>query len=277
MHKLPQPSALASCIACHKDYDKKHNLMHAKFFGQSDKRKSNKRLPDCIDCHLTDSVLVNSQPEGFVNKKRFFHYVRKQEQRLQGSQNRCIVCHPSEFLQFSASAHFAALREGSKDAPTCLTCHNIYQAEIPDTLALCAGCHLDETKFHSEKKRKFIAGYFTEFHGRLALANLQHKKIGETDKIKRTLECKYCHTAHSARKDANYKRICVQCHLGADASFAGAIIPHGRYNTKMSDNFTSWLIALFGKLALAICFFLALIDNLVSVLKYSPRKKCPVQ
>lgn len=56
----------------------------------------------------------------------------------------CGSCHPGPFAAFQQSRHYELLREGNRDAPTCVTCHGEVAARLlsPKGLAAeCARCH----------------------------------------------------------------------------------------------------------------------------------------
>jgi Cytochrome c7 and related cytochrome c/Cytochrome c554 and c-prime len=53
----------------------------------------------------------------------------------------CGGCHPAAFAAFQKSRHFALLREGSRDAPGCTTCHGNAGAYLLSPKALAAECN----------------------------------------------------------------------------------------------------------------------------------------
>jgi hypothetical protein len=56
----------------------------------------------------------------------------------------CGGCHPGPFVAFQSSKHSDILRQGNKDAPTCVTCHGLVGAFLPSPKSLaaeCARCH----------------------------------------------------------------------------------------------------------------------------------------
>ena len=58
----------------------------------------------------------------------------------------CGTCHVGPFVAFQDSRHFALLRAGNRNVPTCITCHGNVAARVPSAKAvegLCASCHGD--------------------------------------------------------------------------------------------------------------------------------------
>ncbi len=56
----------------------------------------------------------------------------------------CGKCHIGPFVAFQKSRHFALLKEGSTEAPTCSTCHGDVAAELLSARRLeqrCSTCH----------------------------------------------------------------------------------------------------------------------------------------
>ena len=56
----------------------------------------------------------------------------------------CGMCHTGPFVAFQDSRHYALLREGNQDGPTCTTCHGDTAGRVLSAKALasqCAGCH----------------------------------------------------------------------------------------------------------------------------------------
>lgn len=56
----------------------------------------------------------------------------------------CGTCHPGPYEAFQKSRHYALLREGSPNTPTCVTCHGTVGAYLMSPKALaseCNSCH----------------------------------------------------------------------------------------------------------------------------------------
>lgn len=56
----------------------------------------------------------------------------------------CGRCHTGPFTQFQKSSHYALLREGQPDVPSCSTCHGTASGALLDPKGLerqCASCH----------------------------------------------------------------------------------------------------------------------------------------
>ncbi|MCK5344115.1 MAG: cytochrome c3 family protein, partial [Candidatus Heimdallarchaeota archaeon] len=255
-HEKDLPSALSSCIDCHKDYDKTHDVIHknvkplknADELENIDSKDKFSHKPNCLDCHDPHETSLAKEFNGKVSN--------------------CIKCHDDEFSDYTFSKHYAALLEISKNAPNCLTCHDHNKPLPKNTLLLCVKCHIDPKRFSKDKIR-IISGYFSEFHGRLALSNIHQEKDIDT------LECKDCHGIHQT-KGMNYeqKQECCgksDCHDRVSDNFHKAIVPHGRINIKPQNDFCPWLINLLGKILLALCLLLALIDNIVQTLLFHSR------
>ncbi len=256
-HENDLPTALSSCIDCHKDYDKTHDLIHkdvkphknSEDSENSDSVDKTAQKPNCLDCHDPHETSLTKEFNGKINK--------------------CINCHDDEFSDYTFSKHYSALLEKSKNAPNCLTCHDHNKPLPKNTLLLCVKCHIDPGRFSTDKIN-VISGYFSEFHGRFALSNIRQGKDVDT------LECKDCHGTHQT-KGMNYeqKQECCgksDCHDGVSDSFHKAIVPHGRSNIKAQNDFCPWLINLLGKILLAFCLLLALIDNILTTLLFKPHK-----
>ena len=243
-HETDLPSAVKSCLDCHENYDKNHDMIHKNVdFSQNEYEK-----PGCLDCHNQHET---------DNAKAFNDTI-----------NKCTKCHDEVYTDFTMSKHFAALRERNGHAPNCLKCHNHKTAMNKEkTLILCAKCHLDLEVF-SEKEIKIVSGYFTEFHGRQALGNLQDGNPIDT------LECKDCHDIHNANDlNFNQNRDCcmrTNCHDGVSENFYKAMTPHGRSNIKSDSNFAAWFFNLLGKIILIATLFLTLLDNLISTIRFKP-------
>ncbi len=147
----------------------------------------------------------------------------------------CAACHQVEGKKFQDSAHGTALSSGSKEAPTCLTCHgahNIVPVKSMESplykmkeAQACLKCHLNNPEVRKKVgvAAEFIAGFQTSVHG-VALAS------GNT----RAATCSDCHGSHDQRKAGDpsswvhRRRIsetCARCHPGISKTYNQSI--HG--------------------------------------------------
>src|SRR4051812_5487495 len=103
-----------------------------------------------------------------------------------------------DFLQ---SQHAAALKTGAKEAPGCVTCHEVALVTKPEGAAknqlkvnqvkMCLNCHLDDPAVRARvtPSAGFIAAYQESVHGR-ALQAGNEKAPG----------CADCHSSHAIKK-----------------------------------------------------------------------------
>lgn len=138
----------------------------------------------------------------------------------------CVGCHSRQQPYFD-SAHYQALKEGGRDAPTCTDCHGVHAVAKVDNDAkgrefhtrACLTCHDDRAMMERNEVTP-IAGetYFRSFHGKNVHLGYPEGVAG----------CADCHTSHAVRKASdpassvhrsNLVATCGQCHTGANASF----------------------------------------------------------
>jgi len=156
----------------------------------------------------------------------------------------CGKCHGSHQKDFNNSIHTTVLKDGNKNAPTCVDCHGAHKI-VGNKMSIesqaCLKCHLDEKLFPGEEKgsAKFVARYKTSIHSSIQKDGKQaagcvdchgdHMIESTTDPTKSTVKakmmetCGKCHTKEiehynksshgQAYKNGNKDApSCFQCH-----------------------------------------------------------------
>ncbi len=180
--------------------------------------RGNAASANCVDCHRSHETAGALAAGSRVN--------------LQNIPATCARCHPAEAREYGLSAHAAALRRGSADAPVCTTCHGEHQILDPaDASApasarnlsqmVCATCHASvrlNERYGLATDR--VQTFADSFHG---LATRGGAVVA--------VNCSSCHGAHGIRPSsdplspvnrANLSQTCGQCHAGANARFTSA-------------------------------------------------------
>ncbi|HEX8926070.1 MAG TPA: cytochrome b/b6 domain-containing protein [Terriglobales bacterium] len=208
----PQKVAFKSedCLACHSDAsmvngkavkpDAFQHSIHGSMFS-------------CVDCH--DDVKSLSHDSNLAKPK-------------------CSKCHEAEQKQFENSLHGKALAAGTKNAPTCLSCHgNIHEVlpasdpnskvahnNIPKTCGTCHSQNMTNVGIWS----KPAVSYQESVHGKLTASGNEKAAV-----------CSDCHTAHDVRAagdpqsstfKANVPQTCAKCHADEQKKFAVSV--HGK-------------------------------------------------
>jgi hypothetical protein len=141
----------------------------------------------------------------------------------------CGTCHAQALDSFKTSAHYAGLKKGAANAPSCTDCHGEHTIQGPQgpgspvaPLAVpqtCGKCHADKSamaNFGLPSDR--VATYTDSYHG-IAL------KEGDL----KAANCASCHENHgvlpasdpaSSINPANLEKTCGKCHPKAGKGFA---------------------------------------------------------
>jgi len=180
--------------------------------------RGNAAAANCVDCHGSHDAASALTAASRVN--------------LQNIPATCARCHPAEAREYGQSAHAAALRAGSSDAPVCTTCHGEHQILDPAdanapvaarnlSLMVCGTCHASvklNERYGLASDR--VQTFADSFHG---LATRGGAVIA--------VNCASCHGAHAVLPSSNPKspvnpanlaQTCGQCHVGANTRFTSA-------------------------------------------------------
>jgi predicted CXXCH cytochrome family protein len=126
----------------------------------------------------------------------------------------CGTCHGTHQTDFNNSIHQTVMKNGNKNAPTCIDCHGshkIISSKFSIESQSCLKCHLDEKLFPGEEKgsAKFVARYKTSIHSSI-------QKDG-----KQAAGCVDCHGDHMIESTndptkstvkARMMETCGKCH-----------------------------------------------------------------
>jgi predicted CXXCH cytochrome family protein len=126
----------------------------------------------------------------------------------------CGTCHGTHQTDFNNSIHQTVMKNGNKNAPTCIDCHgshNLISSKLSIESKSCLKCHLDEKLFPGENKgsAKFVARYKTSIHSSI-------QKDG-----KQAAGCVDCHGNHQIESTndpskstvrAKMMETCGKCH-----------------------------------------------------------------
>jgi formate dehydrogenase gamma subunit len=192
------------CGDCHQKQIIKH-LFHPRLLKASGNEKD-KDL-NCINCHSYHYVKDPNDPGG--------------EWSSENIAVSCGKCHNEIKVQYLASEHYSAFKEGMLGAPNCLHCHKNPVAKVhlnEDSVSvkisqekLCLSCHLDspEVRSRTTPSAGFITMYDKSVHGS-ALNSGNHKAAN----------CVDCHGSHEVLRSTsksptskkNLPKTCGQCH-----------------------------------------------------------------
>jgi len=130
-----QPSR---CADCHFANPGSTSLWH---LSEWDNSAHGRKSVGCEGCHGGDPTTFDSFPahKGILKATEFGSPVHRMN-----IPKTCGACHPGPFAEFQKSRHYELVREGNRDAPTCITCHGTNGAYLPSPKALkseCARCH----------------------------------------------------------------------------------------------------------------------------------------
>jgi hypothetical protein len=168
---------LGTCTICHKGFD---GYPHA-----------NSKGVNCSQCHS----------DGGINTEINVTLPFENSRELTVSTNdRCYVCHQTEYVKFSDGMHAKILNSGNPSAPVCSDCHGSHSVQIVTktvSTQSCSKCH--EATYNS---------FMSSVHG----AELEKKSTIDAP------TCVDCHGSHTIdgpinpdfRK--NVVSICLKCH-----------------------------------------------------------------
>ena len=252
------------CLACHSDPTMKSSAGHSISVDPAKHKNSvhgdlgcttchvgvkdfphpaHMKMPTCVTCHDDESAKVPQSVHSILGKDACAschgkpHEVQRADKIVP---QQCATCHDDAVHGYAQGVHAAALKNGEKDAPICLSCHGnphqilaaddpkspVHHNNIPNTCGTCHG-----QKFVMERvgqsTQEFLS-YEQSVHGR-AVANGSQKAAVCTD----------CHGVHEIRKASddkssifkfNVPATCAQCHQEVKREFMESI--HGQAITK---------------------------------------------
>ena len=224
-----------TCGACHQEAAKS---FHASIHG-SQVDKGNKKAASCADCHSSHNILPASNPASTLSKTN--------------TPETCAQCHTDIVPDFESSSHFAALREGKENAPSCTNCHTAvshlsaplstrdFNLQMVDN---CSSCHQSQSPTYRDT-----------FHG-------QATALG----FKPAATCADCHTPHknlpptnplSAVHKNNLIQTCGSCHKDASASFV-TYDPHPEPHNPERSQLIYWVYTFMSLLLTGVFGFFGL-------------------
>ena len=172
--------------------------------------------PTCTECHGSHDILAVMDGKAKLNK----HNISAT----------CGQCHDDEETAYEESIHWASIKRGHYEAPTCTNCHGEHNIQVTSdaqsptnrvlqATKLCAGCHSSPTlmeNFGLDPRR--FESYMKSYHG---LAVLKGDPNAAT--------CTSCHETHAIRSkvdkecsvnEANLVQTCSKCHKKVTPRFA---------------------------------------------------------
>lgn len=168
----------------------------------------------CNDCHGNHDIRSPKDPSSRVNRAN-----------IDGT---CGTCHVGIVETYRKSIHGKLYASGSKDAPTCISCHESHRIdramakEFTVTVTKrCSQCHPDAD-----------ATFKNTYHGQVT--GLDYAAAAQ---------CPDCHGAHNIlpKEDPasmvnpdNLVTTCGKCHEGANANFV-LYMPHADYHNAKKD------------------------------------------
>jgi len=113
----------------------------------------NKNVPVCSDCHGYHEIYKTQDKMSPVNKTKVSYL--------------CGNCHKTQLENYTKSIHYALVKEGKKNSPTCVDCHGSHGAYPPgyrDIDKICGKCHEEarENFLESPHYRAFLEMGFKE-------------------------------------------------------------------------------------------------------------------
>lgn len=216
------------CYECHSKHDVKPVKEFAKDTDQN-----------CLGCHKKKNIqqytesIHSAKNIGCKGCHDSGHKVKKTNK--QQAVSVCGKCHGPHEKNFNNSIHSAALKKGSKNAPTCTDCHGshrIISAKISVETESCLRCHLDEKKFPGENtgSAKFVSQYRTSVHASIEKNGME------------AAGCADCHGNHMIQpmddpkvstRIAKQMETCGKCHKEIVESFKKS--KHGQELLKNND------------------------------------------
>lgn len=202
------------CGTCHEAAVKKH-VFH---LGADGAVLPAAAAISCVTCHGAHGAVAPAGDMGSFQRAR--------------QEASCGKCHERERAAFAASAHGRSLREGSADAPACLSCHRSAVAsrgaEPSAALKLaqadlCESCHVKKASVAAKGVHapRFVASFEDSVHG----AALHGGDAGSAT-------CIDCHGAHEMNRGVvsgasvskqNQPGTCAKCHGGIVAEYSESV------------------------------------------------------
>ena len=206
--------AKTACYDCHTKHETKPAKNLAKDFDKN-----------CLSCHKSKNIQQYTESAHYRKNigcrgcHDTGHKVKKVSKMEAASV--CGKCHGEHEKNYNNSIHKTVLKEGNKNAPTCIDCHGshkIIRGKISVETESCLRCHLDEKKFPGEKlgSAKFVREYKTSIHSSI-------EKNGTE-----AAGCTDCHGDHNVQHPDDPKasthlakqiETCGKCHKGVVESF----------------------------------------------------------
>lgn len=179
------------CLSCHRSritMKMKNGEILPAYVDEGTFRNSVHGKLKCNECHREFSKAV--------------HPIRTFSSRVEYSifsSNLCKKCHEPASTKYEESVHYAMLKSGNFNAPSCVSCHgshNIIKATTDRSVGInsCSNCHQDMKESYE--------------------ASVHYKAFKEGKKD--TPNCSACHKAHDieATKMSNkIKDSCLNCHI----------------------------------------------------------------
>jgi hypothetical protein len=126
------------CADCHFANLGKPNPMHLHELDRSAHGRAN---VGCEACHGGNPSTVESF---LAHQSMVRGYGPESPLNAANLPRTCGRCHSGPFVEFQKSQHYALLRNGGREAPTCSTCHGTVAADLLSPKALesqCNACH----------------------------------------------------------------------------------------------------------------------------------------
>ncbi len=179
------------------------------------REEPDKNAPTCISCHGYHEIFLMSDPRSSFNK-------------LNRAET-CGECHVDIKDRYYESVHWAALRRGHFESPTCNDCHGEHEIISPGdeeavtnrlnlSSQVCAKCHSSRTmmqRFGLDPER--FDSYMKTYHGLAVLKDSPD-----------AANCTSCHEVHAIRSQTdpkssiykdNLQTTCAKCHEDISAEF----------------------------------------------------------
>ncbi|MGE5399090.1 MAG: cytochrome c3 family protein [Ignavibacteriales bacterium] len=180
-------------------------------------KNGNTNAPSCSDCHTGHTMKTSTDPKSNTNKMN-----------IANSCGKADGCHAAIATKYRESVHGVAVKNGVKDAPSCINCHGNHQifektnprstvAQGKQVVMLCSSCHANVKL--SEKyglPTTKASSYLESYHG-----------LAVRGGSKFAADCASCHGAHDIKPSsdpassinrANLSKTCGKCHPGANIS-----------------------------------------------------------
>ncbi|NOY87044.1 MAG: hypothetical protein GXP52_07055 [Deltaproteobacteria bacterium] len=168
----------------------------------------------CNDCHGSHDIKSSKDPASRVNRANV--------------DDTCGKCHASIVKTYRQSVHGKLYASGSKDAPTCPSCHGNHRIDR----AMDKEFMVTVTKRCSQCHPEADATFKNTYHGQVT-------GLGDTA----AAQCPDCHGAHNIlpKEDPasminpdNLVTTCGKCHVGANENFV-RYMPHADYHDVKKD------------------------------------------